>query len=126
MAIIDIKRTLFDSLDKYSALGLDTGCNDKMIEKGTEVDSIEVENMSQQRLREAILKTGEILDEDHNTGTITAVLSTGSMNASRSLVVAQYEGNIVQIAAFFKEGLINQHGARQAIDAIKRQLEKKA
>lgn len=125
MANNDIKQILSDAMDIYATLVLVTGNKEKLMEKGAAEDMFEVENMSQQRLREAILKTGEILDEDPNTGVITAVLPTGNMNASRALVVAQHEGNTVHVAAFFKEGLIKQHGARQAIDAIRRQLKKK-
>lgn len=125
MANNDIKQALSDSLDKYATLVLVTENKEKLMEKGADEDLFEVENMSQQRLREALLKLGEILDEDPNTGVITAVLPTGNMNASRALVVAQQEGSTVHVAAFFKEGLIKQHGARQAIDAIKRHLEKR-
>ena len=118
----DLKQILSEAMDKNAALLLATGNKAAMLEKWAAFDSVTIEGINQQRLREAILKTGEILGEDEKTGVITAVIPTGSLNASLSLVVTRINANVVEFAAFFKEGLIKQNGAKYAIERIKAQL----
>lgn len=122
MAKKDIQQFLSEAMDRNAALVLATGDKSAMLKKWAILDSVTINGMNQKRLREAILKTGEILDEDETTGVITAVIPTGSMNASRALVVARVNLDTVEFAAFFKEGLIKQNGAKHAIEKIKAQL----
>ena len=122
MANKDIKQVLSEAMDKNAALVLATGNKDAMLKKWTIYDSVRIEGINPKKLREAIVKSGEILDEDENTGAITAVIPAGTMNASRALVVARIDSDAVEFGAFFKEGLIKQHGAKHAIEKIKAQL----
>lgn len=118
----NIHQMLSEAMDKNAALVLATGNKEAMLKKWAIFDTVTVNGINQQRLREAILKTGEILDEDEITGAITAVIPSGNMNASRALVVGKSDVNTVELAAFFKEGLIKQNGAKLAIEKIKAQL----
>lgn len=122
MAKKDIQQILSEAMDKNATLVVATGNKEAMLKKWAIFDSVMIEGINQLRLREAILKTGEILDEDEETGAITAVIPTGSMNASRALVVARIDEDAVEFAAFFKEGLIRQNGAMHAVERIKEQL----
>lgn len=122
MANKDIKQVLSEAMDKNAALVLVTGSKEALLKKWAIFDSVRIEGINSKKLREAMIKTGEILDEDENTGAITAVIPTGSMNASRALVVARIDADVVEFAGFFKEGLIKQHGAKHAIEKIKAQL----
>ena len=117
-----IQQILSEAMDKYAALVLATGNKEGMLKKWALSDSVVIEGINQQQLREAILKTGDILEEEENNGIITAVIPAGSMNASRALVVMRSIGNTVEFAAFFKEGFIKQNGAKQAIEKIKAQF----
>ena len=118
----DMQQILSEAMDKNAALVVATGNKEAMLKKWAIFDSVMIEGINQLRLREAMLKTGEILDEDEETGAITAVIPTGSMNASRALVVARIGEDGVEFASFFKEGLIKQHGAKHAIEKIQAQL----
>jgi len=122
MAKKDMQQILSEAMDKNAALVVATGNKEAMLKKWAIFDSVMIEGINQLRLREAMLKTGEILDEDEETGAITAVIPTGSMNASRALVVARIGEDGVEFASFFKEGLIKQHGAKHAIEKIQAQL----
>lgn len=113
---------LSEAIDKYGDLVYANGNKETLLKKGTEYKLIEGIKNGPQRIREALLKVGEILEEDENKKTIIALIPSGSMNASHALLVALYSENTVDIAAFFKEGLIKQHGARQAIDKVEQQL----
>ena len=118
----NIQQILSEAMDKNAALVVATGNKEAMIKKWAVFDSVVIEGINQLRLREAVLKTGDILDEDEETGAITAIIPTGSMNASRALVVARISEDGVEFAGFFKEGLIKQHGAKHAIEKIQAQL----
>ena len=122
MAKKDITQILSEAMDKNAALVIATGNKEALLKKWAIFDSVAIEGINSKKLREAIIKTGEILDEDEKTGAITAVIPTGSMNASRALVVATIDADTVEFASFFKEGLIKQHGAKHAIEKIKAQL----
>ena len=122
MAKKDIKQILSEAMDKNAALIIATGNKEAMLKKWAIFDSVTIEGINSKKLREAIIKTGEVLGEDEKTGAITAVIPTGSMNASRALVVARIDADTVEFAGFFKEGLIKQHGAKHAIERIKAQL----
>ncbi len=122
MANKDIKQVLSEAMDKNAALVIATGSKEALLKKWAIYDSVTIQGISPKKLREAIIKTGEILDEDEKTGAIIAVIPTGSMNASRALVVARMDTDAVEFAAYFKEGLIKQHGAKNAIEKIKAQL----
>ena len=110
----DIQQVLSDAIDRNAASVFATGSKEAMLKKWTMTESVTIEGINQMWLREAIMKTGEILEEDENNGIITAVIPSGSMNASRALVVVRSVGNTVEFAAFFKEGFIRQNGAKQA------------
>lgn len=119
MAKQEIIQVLSKAMDKFAAPVLATGSKEALMKKGVEVDTIEVRDASLQRLREAFFKTGDILDEDKANKVITATIPTGNMNASAALVVARCENESVSVAAFFKEGLIKQHGAKRAIAKLR-------
>lgn len=122
MGKMDIKQILSEAMDKNAALVIATGNKEALLKKWAIFDSVTIKGINLKKLREAIIKTGEILDEDEKTGAITAVIPTGSMNASCALVVARIDADAVEFAGFFKEGLIKQHGAKHAIERIKAQL----
>ena len=52
----------------------------------------------------------------------TVIVPVGAMGASRALLVASLGKGSVDVAAFFKEGLIKQNGAKQAVESLKHQL----
>ena len=122
MAKKDMQQILSEAMDKNAALVLATGSKEALLKKWAIYDSVTIRGINPKKLSEAIIKTGEILDEDEKTGAIIAVIPTGSMNASRALVVARIDADAVEFAAFFKDGLIKQHGAKHAIEKIKAQL----
>ena len=110
-----MEELLTRALKKYGELA---GANN--IKKCMEIDSIKCGSVGFQKLKEFALKIGDVLEADQ--GLIIASVPVGAMQASRALLVARIGDGGVDVAAFYKEGLIKQHGARQAIDKLKGQL----
>ena len=66
--------------------------------------------------RNAVMETGKVLLEDRDQGTVEGVIYAGAGNMNPSIVVVSIFENTITISAFAKEGLINQHTAKKAID----------
>ena len=103
---MDISQVLLQAMGQYGELVL----------AGSDTASF-------QELKEAGLKSGDLLEADSKKGIITVIVPVGAMKASRALLVASLGKGSVDVAAFFKEGLIKQNGAKQAIESLKHQLQ---
>ena len=92
------------------------------LEKNSEMVTFPRNQIGYRKLKEALVKAGEILEENTDSKTIIAVIPTGFQNAARAYAAARIEKDTLTIAAYFKEGLIKQDGAKHAIDQIQKQL----
>ena len=66
--------------------------------------------------RNAVMETGKVLLEDRERNTVEGIIYAGTANMNPAIVVIIISGKTVTISAFAKEGLINQHTAKKAID----------
>ncbi len=66
--------------------------------------------------RNAVMETGKVLLEDRDQGTIEGIIYAGAGNMNPAIVVVRIFDNSITISAFAKEGLIDQHTAKKAID----------
>ena len=120
---IDISQVLLQAMGQYGELVLAGSDEASLLKKGSVTESIKCGEISFQKLKEAGLKLGDLLEADSKKGIITVVVPVGAMRASRALLVASLGKGSVDVAAFFKEGLIKQNGAKQAIESLKHQLQ---
>ena len=69
-----------------------------------------------QNTKNALIKTGEVLEEDEFTGTITGIVFAGIQDRNPAVLVIDVEQENLKISAYAKEGIINQHTSEKAID----------
>ena len=67
---------------------------------------------------EAVNEVGCILDKDDEKQECVAVVNSGILNMNIAFVVLKSEYDKTYVAAFAKEGIINQHTAQKAVDSI--------
>ena len=66
--------------------------------------------------RNALMECGKILLEDRDQNMVEGIIYAGAGNMNPSIVVINVTGKEITIAAYAKEGLINQHTAKKAIE----------
>lgn len=69
-----------------------------------------------QSAKDAMKACGEILLEDDNNQHIEGLIYAGAASMNPAIVVVVASGAALSIGAFAKEGLINQHTAKKAIE----------
>ncbi len=81
-----------------------------------EEQSIDVKNMTFENLRDSLIGLGTILDEDFGLKSYILNVNAGVANMNNAIVAVQISGEKLYFLGYAKEGLINQHTARKAID----------
>ena len=114
----EILKIMSSALDKHGELILATDDKEKIL-ANTVVDTIVSKDMIFPLLLQAMTEAGSVLEADEEQGIAIAAIPAGRMNTSRAFVVAKCKGSAAIVAAYFKEGLIKQHGASQAIEKLK-------
>ena len=66
--------------------------------------------------RNALMECGKVLREDRESNIAEGIIYAGVGNMNPSIVVISVSGKKITIAAYAKEGLINQHTAKKAIE----------
>ena len=66
-------------------------------------------------IRNSAIECGEVLLDDKASGSVDVVIKAGVGNMNPAFVIVRVSGKSASIAAFAKEGLINQHTADKAI-----------
>lgn len=120
---MDMSQLFLQAMEKYGELVLVGSDKSELLKKGVEMESLNCGDMSFQKLKEAALKSGILLEADTKKKLVVVSVPVGAMKASQALLVARLEDSRIDIAAYFKEGLIKQGGARQAIEYISHQLQ---
>lgn len=69
-----------------------------------------------QNAKTALMKTGEVLEEDEHNGTITGTVISGIQDMNPAVLVIDVEQENLKITAYAKEGIINQHTSEKAIE----------
>ena len=76
------------------------------------------------QLRDAILTIGDVLEEDEENQIYVAAIKAGLWKMGRAYVAARIVDGVLFIAAYAKEGLINQHmadsSAKSLVDLLKK------
>lgn len=109
-------------LQKYGELALAGTTVENLLKKHSKTESVQVTGITVEHLRRAIASCGNILEANVEEQFFVAVIPTGRMNATRALVAAVVQNDVLQFAAYAKEGLIKQNLAQKAIDSIKEKL----
>ena len=69
-----------------------------------------------QNAKNALMKSGEVLEEDELSGTITGVVFAGIQDMNPAVLVLNVEQENLKISAYAKESIINQHTSEKAIE----------
>lgn len=109
-------------LRKYGELAVAGNSVENLLKKHTLTENVCVTGITLEHLRKTVVACGNILEENTDEQFIIAVIPTGRMNATRALIAVVLQNEILQFAAYAKEGLIKQHLAQRAIDSIKDRL----
>ena len=116
--MIDIKELLFQTGKKNEVI--DDRLSREKAEKRMESECIEDAGVSFQKIGDAVLGLGTILDVNEEK---QYYLTTVSVNATAAILIACIsKENTVEAAAYAKEGIIRQHLARKALDTFKQRL----
>lgn len=118
----NVKDVLARGLQKYGELAVAGNNVENLLKKYSKTESMRVTGITMEHLRRVIAARGNILEENSEAQFFIAVIPTGRMNATRALMATVLQDDVVQFAAYAKEGLIKQHLAKGAIDSIKGQL----
>lgn len=78
------------------------------------------------QLRDAILTIGDILEEDEENEIYVASIKSGLGNLGRAYICTRIINGNLYIAAYAKEGLINQHMAEKSASNLIKLIKKKA
>ena len=92
---------------------------EKNWERWTASDRVTVSEASDLHIRSRVIGLGRILEEDLEKHVYVMLVKAGKNEA---LVVTHTTGMNVDIAACAREGLINQHIAKKAVDHVKSML----
>ena len=109
------------SLELFGGISCSDENKEKII-KRIVFDSMPNKNINMQRIREAIIQNGEVLDVNEEQKLYVASIRTGVMNAASALVVVKICENSVEFASYAREGLIKQNLAQKAIDSLKAKI----
>lgn len=66
--------------------------------------------------RNAVMETGKVLLEDRDNNIVEGIIYAGIRNMNPAIVVVYTSARMITISAYAKEGLINQHTAKKALD----------
>ena len=75
-----------------------------------------------QNAKNALLKCGELLEEDDFAGVLTGTIRAGMKDMNPAVIVIDVEQENLKISAYAGEGLVSQHTAEKAIDRFLREL----
>ena len=85
-------------------------------------NSYSVNGLSIEKLRDILIKIGDISIEDKENNTYIAVIPGGFLKKNYSSVAIELSNNELVVAAFSNEGIINQHTTDGVIDEIERSI----
>ena len=87
-----------------------------------EFDIFHVEGLSYGLLRDALTRIGEVVEDREAKSEIIARVGAGFADLNIALLVISITGEFISVASYAKEGLINQHTAKKAINNLKNSL----
>ena len=86
---------------------------DEIIEKKIDTNTITFTN-----LRDRLLGTGRILEENFEETYYIIQVSSGLLNKNSAIVVVIWNSEEISLYGYAQEGLINQHTAEKAIEKL--------
>lgn len=87
-------------------------------EKNVVYEETAVQEMLFLNLRDRLIGLGTILEEDFDANIYVVELMAGVGNANTAVVAIKLTHEKLLFAGYAKEGLINQHTAKKAIDKV--------
>ena len=93
-------------------------------EKDVEERTLDVKEMSLTNLRDSLIGLGTILDEDLELNSYIISVSAGVANMNGAIVAVQLDDGDIYLLGYAREGLINQHTARKAMDKVEKRVSK--
>lgn len=82
-------------------------------------DEIEIQPMSFNQLRDKLIGTGTILDEDFEKQIYTINIMSGFANQNTATIAIKLTGNKLELAGYAREGIIKQHTVEKAVEVLK-------
>lgn len=83
---------------------------------------VPVQNYNILKVRDAILGLGIILEEDLQNQFYLTTVKTGFLGTNEAVAIVLLNNNVVSVAAYAPEGLINQNIANKAVEKIKNRI----
>ncbi len=74
------------------------------------------------RVKNTLISTGKVLEEDEVNRVITGLVYAGAANVNPVILVVDIKQNNLKISAYAKEGLIKQHTGETAIENFMKAL----
>lgn len=119
----EIITELADAMRKYGEFAIAGRDLKKLLDKDAVSLEVGTGSITFQQLGLLLVEVGEILEQDEGKQRYVVVVPTGIMKAMRSLVVVKYNAEFIALAAYAREGLIKQNGAKQALDTIANKIQ---
>lgn len=105
-------------MDIFAELKKIMANHSKINEKKVTTDSIYVGDIKQIRVRDYLMEVGTILEVDEKSGTFVAIIKSGIFNKNLAIVGLMLKDKTLYIAAYAKEGFINQRTTEKVIQNI--------
>ena len=98
----------------------------KKVAKGLKKEFYSVEftnpNLSLKKVHDRIIRVGNIIDENDDDGYYLITFGSGFLNMNPAVIIVKLSDKKIKIVGYAKEGLINQHTAKKAVDRIAKLL----
>ena len=106
------------ALDKYGKFATALEKQDQILKKCV-TETVSKPQLSNSKLKEALVFVGNVLEADDDNGIFIASVDVGRVKA---LTVCKLSQGTLSIASYAKEGLIKQHLAEKAIQSIMKRI----
>ena len=93
-------------------------CYVSVSKRGLESRKLLIKNCKIEKVRDVLMKYGDILEEDLKDGIYVSSMKSGVGNMNRTIIATHIDKENVYIVAFAREGLINQHTSCKAVSKI--------
>lgn len=87
--------------------------------KGHVTEEISNTNISFNEIKQYLVKTGEILEEDVTQGFCLARVYGGTKQKNPAVIGISIDTSKILVSAYAKEGFLNQHTAKRIVEELK-------
>ena len=121
---MDIEALLYKYLEKYCEETKICLKNDikKKNHNNTAFDYYDIPRPIDDSVIGSLNTVGQVIDVNYEEHIYVALVSVGKFGSNEAFFVAKMDNSVLFTAAFFKEGIINQHIANKALEIVKERM----